>query len=99
MERIFGCHENISPSFVSNVSTDYFSDEEKEVKEVKIEEDKKVVKKKKNNIESLMEIMGSISQAKVKVSKKRLELEEKRMENNHQLHMEKLEVEQKKMGV
>ena len=46
-----------------------------------------------------MEIMGSISQAKVKVSKKRLELEEKRMENNHQLHMEKLEVEQKKMGV
>jgi hypothetical protein len=32
MDRIFGCCENISPSFISNDSTGYISDEEKEVK-------------------------------------------------------------------
>ena len=93
MERIFGCRENISPSFVSNVSTDYFSDKEKE----KIEkEDNKVVKKKKNNIESLVEIMSSISQAKIKISEQKLELEREKMEHDYKLQMEKLEVEKQK---
>jgi len=93
MKRIFGCRENISPSFVSNVSTDYFSDKEKE----KIEkEDNKVVKKKKNNIESLVEIMSSVSQAKIKISEQKLELEREKMKHDYKLQMEKLEVEKQK---
>jgi hypothetical protein len=94
MERIFGCRENVSPSFVSNVSTEYFSDEEQEVKIEK--EHKKVAKKTKNNIESLVEIMGSISQSKVKISEQKLELEREKMEHDHKFQMEKLEVEKQK---
>ncbi len=94
MESIFGCRKNISPSFVSNISTDYLSDEEKEVKIEK--KDKKVVKKKKNNVESLIEIMGSISQTKIKMSEQKLELEKEKMEHDHKLQMEKLEIEKQK---
>ncbi|RIA87844.1 hypothetical protein C1645_739818 [Glomus cerebriforme] len=94
MERIFGHRENVSPSFVSNVSTDYFSDEEQEVKVEK--EHKKVTKKAKNNIESLVEVMGSISQSKVKISEQKLELEREKMERDHKLQMEKLEIEKQK---
>lgn len=49
MERIFRCQKNVSPSFVSNISTDYFSEEEKE-KEIKTDdkkENKKAIKKTK----------------------------------------------------
>lgn len=96
MERIFGRRENISPSFKSDLSTGYLSEEEKE-KEEKIEkENKRVVKKAKNNIESLVEVMGNISQSKVKISEKRLKLEQEKMERDHKFQMEKLEVEKKK---
>lgn len=94
MERIFGHRENVSPSLVSNVSTDYFSDEEREIKTEK--ERKKVVKKSKNNVESIVEIMGNISQSKVKISEQKLELEREKMERDHQLQMEKLEIEKQK---
>ena len=97
MERIFGCRENVSPSFVSNIFTNYFSDEEKEVNIEKEEkESKKVVKKAKNNIESLVEIMSNISQSKVKISEQRLKLEQEKMERDHKLQIEKLEVEKQK---
>ncbi|GBB85953.1 hypothetical protein RclHR1_01240004 [Rhizophagus clarus] len=46
MERIFRCHENVSP-FVSNISTDYFGKEKE--KEIKIDkkEYKRAIKKTK----------------------------------------------------
>jgi len=78
MDRIFGCCENINPSFISNDSTGYISDEV----EVKTE---KVSKKKKNNIESIVDIMNSISQSKLKISEQRLELEREKMGNEFKL--------------
>ena len=89
MDRIFGCHENINPSFISNDSTGYISDEV----EVKTE---KVTKKKKNNIESLVDIMNNISQSKLKISEQRLELERKKMDNEFELQREKMEIEKQK---
>jgi len=78
MDRIFGCREKINPSFISNDSTGYISDEV----EVKTE---KVSKKKKNNIESIVDIMNSISQSKLKISEQRLELEREKMGNEFKL--------------
>lgn len=49
MDRIFGCRENISPSFISNDSTGYISDEEKEVKV------------KNNSVESLVAVINNIN--------------------------------------
>jgi hypothetical protein len=98
MERIFGCRENVSPSFVSNISTDYFSEEEKE-REIKTDdkkENKRAIKKTKNNIEVLVEMMGNISQSKVQISEQRLKIEQEKMERDHKFQMEKLEVEKKK---
>ncbi|PKC60357.1 hypothetical protein RhiirA1_468162 [Rhizophagus irregularis] len=55
MDRIFGCRENVSPSHISNETTEYINDEVNEQEEVPNPEkdDKKVVKRKKNNVESL----------------------------------------------
>src|SRR6266542_2947623 len=89
MDRIFGCRENINPSFISNDSTGYISDEV----EVKTE---KVSKKKKNNIESIVDIMNSISQSKLKISEQRLELEHEKMGNEFKLQREKMEIEKQK---
>jgi hypothetical protein len=89
MDRIFGCRENINPSFISNDSTGYISDEV----EVKTE---KVSKKKKNNIESIVDIMNSISQSKLKISEQRLELEREKMGNEFKLQREKMEIEKQK---
>ncbi|PKK77411.1 hypothetical protein RhiirC2_771352 [Rhizophagus irregularis] len=55
LEKIFGCRENVSPSHISNETTEYINDEVNEQEEVPNPEkdDKKVVKRKKNNVESL----------------------------------------------
>jgi hypothetical protein len=89
MDKIFGCRENINPSFISNDSTGYISDEA----EVKIE---KASKKKKNSVESLVDVMNSINQSKLEVSEQRLELEREKMDNEFKLQKERLEVEKKK---
>jgi hypothetical protein len=97
MKRIFGCQENMSPSFISNISTDYFSEEEKE-KEIKTDdkkENKRAIKKTKNNIEALVEMMGNVSQSKVKISEQKLKIEQEKMERDHKFQMEKLEVKKK----
>ncbi|CAB4438217.1 unnamed protein product [Rhizophagus irregularis] len=89
MDKIFGCRENITPSFISNDSTEYIND-------AKIENDKKVVKKKKSSIESLIDIMNDINQSKLKISEQKLELEREKMGKDFQLQMEKLDVEKKR---
>ncbi|CAB4398648.1 unnamed protein product [Rhizophagus irregularis] len=89
MDKIFGCRENITPSFISNDSTEYINDD-------KIENDKKVVKKKKSSIESLIDIMNDINQSKLKISEQKLELEREKMGKDFQLQMEKLDVEKKR---
>ncbi|RGB26429.1 hypothetical protein C1646_721239 [Rhizophagus diaphanus] len=92
MERIFGYCENISPSYISNETTEYIDDETNE--DLKVEkDDKKVVKRKKNNVESLIDVMNNISETKAKISEQRLELE---MNNDFRLQIEKFEVEKKK---
>ena len=89
MDKIFGCWENITPSFISNDSTEYINDD-------KIENDKKVVKKKKSSIESLIDIMNDINQSRLKISEQKLELEREKMGKDFQLQMEKLDVEKKR---
>ncbi len=59
MKSIFKYYKNILSLFVSNIFIDYLNNKEKKVKIEK--KDKKVIKKKKNNVESLIEIMSSIS--------------------------------------
>ncbi len=54
MDRIFGCHKNINSFFISNDSIEYISDEV----EIKTE---KVIKKKKNSVEFLVDIINNIS--------------------------------------
>ncbi|CAB4438256.1 unnamed protein product [Rhizophagus irregularis] len=77
MDRIFGCRENVSPLHISNETTKYINDEINEPEEVPNPEkdDKKVVKRKKNNVESLIDVMSNISEKKAKISEQRLELE------------------------
>ena len=89
MDKIFGCRENINPSFISNDSTGYISDEV----EIKTE---KITKKKKNSVESFVDIMNNISQSKLKLSEQRLELEREKMDNEFKLQKEKMEIEKQK---
>ena|GEM_PF-4774990 len=95
MDRIFGCRENISPSYISNQETGYFSDEANGAEKVE-QGCKKIVKKKKNNVESLIDVMSSISQTKARISEEKLALERERMSNEFKIQMEKLELEKKK---
>ena len=76
MDKIFRCHENVSPSYLSNEKSGYISDEMDNNQNMKNKKDnRKVIKKKKNNIESWFEIMNNISETKIKISEQRLELE------------------------
>jgi predicted RNA-binding protein Jag len=96
MDRIFGCRENVSPSYISNETTEYIDDEINETKISKSsKDDKKVMKRKKNYVESLIEVMSNISEIKAKISEQRLELEREKMNNDFKLKMEKFEVERK----
>jgi hypothetical protein len=89
MDNIFGCRENINPSFLSNDSTVYISDDE--VKEIK------PTKRKKNSaVESLVDVMNSINQSKNQLAERKFELERDRMDREYKLQSERLEVEKQK---
>ncbi|PKY50039.1 hypothetical protein RhiirA4_466281 [Rhizophagus irregularis] len=77
MDRIFGCRENISPSFISNDSTGYISDEEKEVKV------------KNNSVESLVANEYKLQTEKLEVEKKKWEYEREKLRLSHELSMKK----------
>lgn len=97
MDGIFGCRENVSPSYLSNEKTGYISDEANETKNVvKIEDDKRVIKKKKNNVESLVDVMSNVYQTKIKISEQRLEFEREKMNNDYKLQVQRLEIEKQK---
>jgi hypothetical protein len=96
MDRIFGCRENVSPSYLSNEKTGYISDEANETDDVKAKDGKKIVKKKRNNMESLIDVMSNIYQTKIKISEQRLDFEREKMNNDYNLQAQKLEVEKQK---
>ncbi|GBB91750.1 hypothetical protein RclHR1_19100001 [Rhizophagus clarus] len=76
LDRIYGCRENINPSFISNDSTVYISDGDELEKEIsKVE---RFTKKKKNSIESLIDVMNNISQTKLRISEQKLQLDRKK---------------------
>ncbi|GBC03598.1 hypothetical protein RclHR1_05200009 [Rhizophagus clarus] len=83
MDKIFGCQENINPSFVTNDFTGYISDEE-------------VEKRQKNSVESLVDVINNINQSELRISEQRLKLEREKMQNEYKLQTEKLEVEKQK---
>lgn len=86
IDRIFGCRENISPSYISNETTGYISDETNEAEKViKIEDNKRIAKKKKNNLESLIDVMNNISQTKAKLSEQKMDLEREKMKKDFDL--------------
>ncbi|CAB4421683.1 unnamed protein product [Rhizophagus irregularis] len=70
-------------------------EKEREIKTDDKKENKRAIKKTKNNIEVLVEMMGNISQSKVQISEQRLKMEQEKMERDHKFQMEKLEVEKK----
>ena len=88
MDRIFGCRENINPSFLSNDSTEFISDEE--------EKEIKTTKRKKNSVESLVDVMNNINQSKNKLAEQKFELEREKMDKEYKLQSERLEVEKQK---
>lgn len=88
MDRIFGCRENINSSFLSNDSTEFISDEE--------EKKVKNTKRKKNSVESLVDIMNNINQSKNKLAEQKFELEREKMNKEYKLQSERLEVEKQK---
>ena len=88
MDRIFGCRENINPSFLSNDSTEFISDEE--------EKEVKTTKRKKNSIESLVDVMNNINQSKNKLAEQKFELDREKMNKEYKLQSERLEVEKQK---
>ena len=88
MDRIFGCRENISPSYVSNQETGYISDETNEAEKIEQDHTKKIV-------ETLIDVINSISETKVKISEEKLALEREKINNEFKIQMEKLELEKK----
>ncbi|GBC14993.2 hypothetical protein GLOIN_2v1795282 [Rhizophagus irregularis DAOM 181602=DAOM 197198] len=88
MDRIFGCRENINSSFLSNDSTEFISDEE--------EKEVKNTKRKKNSVESLVDVMNNINQSKNKLAEQKFELEREKMNKEYKLQSERLEVEKQK---
>ncbi|CAB4487584.1 unnamed protein product [Rhizophagus irregularis] len=88
MDRIFGYRENINPSFLSNDSTEFISDEE--------EKKVKNTKRKKNSVESLVDVMNNINQSKNKLAEQKFELEREKMNKEYKLQSERLEVEKQK---
>lgn len=89
MDRIFGCRENINPSFLSNDSTGFISDdEEKEVKPTK--------RKKNSAVESFVDIMNSISQSKNQLAAREFEREYKWQLERLKLERQRWEYEREK---
>ncbi len=88
---IFGTHENITPSFLVNKSTGII---EEEAVEIKKESYKK--QKTKNNIEVIATAIAEMGQTHERIWKKKMSLEQERINKNHELEKERLDVEKER---
>ncbi|RIA88381.1 hypothetical protein C1645_775112 [Glomus cerebriforme] len=87
MDKIFGCRENINPSFISNDSTGYISDEvEVKPEKLKISEQRLELEREKMNNEF------KLQKEKMEIEKQKWEYEREQSRMLHELAMKKLEL-------
>ena len=90
MDNIFGTRENIVPSFIANRSTDIDGEELSNI------ESKVPKRSKKNSVDTIAIAISTMSETRERIWDKKLELEREKMDKNHLVEMNKLEVEKQK---
>ncbi|EXX78870.1 uncharacterized protein OCT59_017318 [Rhizophagus irregularis] len=90
MDAIFNTCKNIAPSFIVNRSTDIDGKESSGI------EPKIPKRSKKNNVDTIAMAISTMSETRERIWEKKIELKKERIEKNHTIEMDKLEVEKQK---